>query len=63
MSRLKEQNVKTCVTLLREYINQTPSKSKRVAVLALNQLQKVMAGNGDPNGTCHSMPRADKSSG
>lgn len=61
MSYLKEQNVKTCVTLLREYINTTPSKSKRVAILALNQLQKITAGNGEPNGTCHSMPRADRS--
>jgi hypothetical protein len=63
MKRLKEQNVKRCFSLLREFINETPLNSKKeMAVLALNQLQKISAGTGNSNqGSilgCHGRPMA-----
>jgi hypothetical protein len=69
MRRLKEQNVNKCFSLLREFINETSLSSKReMAVLALNQLQKISAGTGDGDGNgngdqvdtsgCHGRPMA-----
>jgi hypothetical protein len=67
MRRLKEQNVNKCFSLLREFINETSLSSKKeMAVLALNQLQKISAGTGDGNGDgnqvdtsgCHGRPMA-----
>jgi len=71
MSHLKKQNVKQCVSLLRDYIENTPSNcEKGGAILALNQLQNISAGTGssnpafennttdeDPN--CNGKPRAN----
>jgi len=65
MKRLKEQNVNKCFSLIREFINETPLNSKKeMAVLALNQLQKISAGTGNGNSNqdsilgCHGRPMA-----
>lgn len=61
MKRLKEQNVSKCFSLLREFINETSLSSKKeMAVLALNQLQKISAGTGNQDTTsgCHGRPMA-----
>ena len=61
MKRLKEQNVNKCFSLLREFINETPLNSKKeMAVLALNQLQKISAGTGNQGSIpgCHGRPMA-----
>ncbi len=49
MSKLKKENVKKCVSLLREFVEESSShdSQKQRAILALNQLQKITAGN-DP---------------
>jgi hypothetical protein len=46
MNRLKDANVKKCVSLLREFIDEasTQDNKKRTAVLALNHLQNITAG-------------------
>ena len=70
MSRLKDENVKKCYSLLREFIEEAPSVSgkKGLAVLALSQLQKITAGTGipeevaatsTPDPHCHAIPRID----
>jgi hypothetical protein len=63
MSGLKEENIKKCVTLLREFINgpRQENRDKKVALLALDQLQKITAGqNKDVMAPqCYSKPRAD----
>jgi hypothetical protein len=69
MSRLKAENLKKCVSLLREFIDDASKEDnkKEIAILALNQLQRITAGS-DPNGgggstmggpECFSRPRAD----
>ena len=63
MSNLKAQNLKKCFSLLREFISETPLNSKKeMAVLALNQLQKISAGTGystqGSNPGCHGRPMA-----
>ena len=61
MKRLKEQNVNKCFSLLREFIDETSLSSKKgMAVLALNQLQKISAGTGNQDTTsgCHGRPMA-----
>jgi hypothetical protein len=45
MSYLKNDNVNKCVSLLREYIETPSNNKKQIAVLALDQLQKVSAGS------------------
>ena len=47
MSKLKKDNVKKCVSLLREFVEESSShdSQKQRAILALNQLQKITAGN------------------
>ncbi len=46
MSHLKEKNVTKCLSLLREFIEETSAQGnmKRTAVLALDHLQKITAG-------------------
>jgi len=48
MSRLKAKNVEKCFSLLREFIDEAEglNNKKGIAILALNQLQKIAAGNG-----------------
>lgn len=73
MNQLKNETVTKCISLLREFINQTPGmkNTKGVAILALNQLHRVTAGTdtGDPVDIsdpplfteilCEGHPRAD----
>jgi hypothetical protein len=72
MNRLKNDNLKKCFSLIREFIEDSPSLSSRkgIAVLALKQLQRITAGadvngnNGatiepDPTPGCHDIPRID----
>ncbi|MCP5051001.1 MAG: hypothetical protein GY940_27805 [bacterium] len=62
MSRLKEQNVTKCVSLLREFIGESSlqGKKKDFAILALNQLQKITAGTDSPaSAMCLGRPKAD----
>jgi hypothetical protein len=63
MSRLKSENLTKCVSLLREFIDQsTETDNKKViAKMALGQLQKITAGSSaDPlDPMCSSRPRAD----
>lgn len=46
MSKLKKENVKKCVSLLREFVEESSAldNKKERAILALNQLQKITAG-------------------
>jgi len=60
MSRLKNENLNKCVSLLREFIDEVPSSSKkRIATLALDQLQKITAGTETVFLICATRPRAD----
>lgn len=65
MSYLKNQSIEKCFSLLREYIEETPyGRNKGGAVLALEQLQRITAGNGgdQENVSCNDRPRANGSS-
>jgi len=46
MSHLKNKNSKKCLSILRQFIENVTSKGreKEIAVLALDQLQRVTAG-------------------
>ncbi|MGD2090821.1 MAG: hypothetical protein PVH61_31905 [Candidatus Aminicenantes bacterium] len=66
MSRLKTENLKQCVSILKAFIDEasTPDNKKGIAKLALNQLQRITAGNdsiesGDVSFFCFGKPRAD----
>ena len=63
MSGLEAENIKTCVSLLREFIadSRQENQKKKVALLALGQLQKITAGAGREAlaPQCYSRPRAD----
>lgn len=63
MSQLKKENVKKCLSLLREYIEESSNDKKERAVLALDQLQKITAGANSNNAVafifCLGRPRAD----
>jgi hypothetical protein len=64
MSYLKKDNIDKCFSLLREYIESTPSgKNKGGAVLALDQLHNITAGSagGPANSSCNDRPRANGS--
>lgn len=70
MSQLKNKNSKKCLSILRQFINEVPSngEEREVAILALNQLQKVTAGLSAPelsasskNRLCIGRPLADGS--
>jgi hypothetical protein len=61
MSGLKAENVKKCFYLLREFIDESQEENnkKGVAMLALNQLQKIAAGTDSAGPQCNDHPRAD----
>ena len=64
MSRLKYENLKKCVSLLREFIDEAaePNNKKVIAKMALGQLQKIKAGISSPGvlgPMCSSRPRAN----
>ena len=61
MSHLKKEMANKCVSLLREYIDESPlSDKKKTAVLALEQLQKITAGTSpSENFGCGIIPRID----
>jgi hypothetical protein len=69
MGKLKKENVKKCVSLLREFVEESSAldTKKERAILALNQLQGITAGT-DPNITiiggvylrCLGRPRVDE---
>ena len=68
MSSLKAENVKKCVSLLRDFIreSQALTNKKEIAVVALNHLQKITAGKNDGDSSnkneilsCAIIPRID----
>ena len=72
MSKLKTQNLKKCFSLLREFIDESSLHNKKgIAMLALNQLQKITAGTDStgssdgsnptdgPRSICYTRPRAE----
>lgn len=64
MSRLKAENLTKCFSLLREFIDDASelNHKKGIAIMALNQLQKITAGNikaASADMTCLTKPRAD----
>ena len=71
MSHLKNDVLNRCVSLLREFIDESDelSRKKGIAILALNQLQRITAGDSYQSGTspltspmlCSGTPRADGS--
>jgi len=64
MNNSKVENSKKCLSIIRQFIEETPlpGKSKEMAILVLHQLQKITAGadNGltAPDLTCSGRPRA-----
>jgi hypothetical protein len=67
MSYLKRENLNRCFSLLREFVEESTAQNdkKGTAILALSQLQKVMAGaevpTADPLPGCSGRPIADRS--
>ena len=60
MSRLKEQNLNKCFSMLREFIEGTPQgNQKGMAILALKQLERITAGIENPEPQCIETPLAD----
>jgi len=68
MGKLKKENVKKCVSLLREFVEESSAhdNKKERAILALNQLQEITAGNdsnitaiGDVYLRCLGRPKVD----
>jgi len=59
MSHLKDESLKKCVSMLREFIRETKSGKKGTALLALDQLQKITAGTGTSDLICATRPRVD----
>ncbi len=62
MSRLKTETVDKCISLLREYIEETSLENrKEIAILALNQLKTITAGDDPAAGyyvtSCNGNPR------
>ena len=63
MNTLKTKNLKKCLSLLREFMDEAPlTDKKKIAVLALHQLQKITAGTDDSGpamatSVCSSRPR------
>jgi len=64
MSKLKVENSKKCLSILRQFVEETSSsgKSKDLAILAINHLQKITAGTDiiltGTDFTCSERPRA-----
>jgi len=65
MSHLRDESLKQCFSLLREFIEKAPQDSRKgTATLALHQLQRITAGTTDPpESTCIGRPRADGTPG
>jgi hypothetical protein len=61
MRSLKAENIKKCVSLLQEFIEESQEEhnKKGMALLALGQLQKITAGTVSPGAQCKGHPRAD----
>jgi hypothetical protein len=67
MSKLKKENVTKCVSLLREFVEESSAleNKKERAILALNQLQRITAGTdsaevvGNVSFFCIARPRVD----
>ena len=62
MGNLKKENVTKCFSMLKEFIDgvDPQDSNKGIAVLALNQLQRITAGeDNDPFSSCIDLPRAD----
>ncbi|MCK5058112.1 MAG: hypothetical protein KAT34_15780 [Candidatus Aminicenantes bacterium] len=62
MGNLKKENVTKCFSLLKEFIDgaDPQNSNKGIAVLALDQLQKITAGtDNDLFSACIDLPRAD----
>ena len=64
MNTLKSENLKKCLSILRGFIDESPRGCKKgIAVLALDQLQRITAGDGggdSNNGNdCNGKPRID----
>jgi hypothetical protein len=64
MSKLKVESSKKCLSILRQFVEETssPSKNKDLAILAINHLQKITAGTdivlAGTDFTCSERPRA-----
>ena len=61
MSYLKKGNIKKCISLLEEFIDESreANNKKKVARLALDQLQRITAGTVAVGVQCKGHPRAD----
>lgn len=65
MSKLKSESLNKCIEILRECIDEEMHGGKKgIAVLALNQLQTITAGDGPggetgPGNDCNGTPRVD----
>jgi hypothetical protein len=62
MSHLKKENLNKCVSLLREFIDESllEDNKKGTAILALEHLQRITAGKTlEAAPQCYSRPRAD----
>lgn len=60
MSQLKNENFKKCLSVLSEFINDPFSPdSKKRAVLALSQLERITAGAAGDSSACIARPRLD----
>jgi hypothetical protein len=61
MNRLKNETTQKCLSLLRDFIEESSSlnSKKGIAVLALSQLQRVTAGSSpdEPEPGCKPSPR------
>lgn len=65
MTDLKKQNVDKCFALLREFIDEVDSRKgkKGSAILALDQLQRISAGEKGRAPLCLGRPRSDSGPG
>lgn len=70
MERLKQKSSKKCLSILRQFINEVPSNEgqREVAILAIDQLQRITAGRsprdlagGSEKRICIGKPLADAS--
>ena len=67
MSNLKNDTLRRCFSLLREYVEESRAEAnkKGTAILTLNQLQKIMAGtDGEAivfDGLCNGKPILNRS--
>jgi hypothetical protein len=56
MANLKAENVNKCVSILKRFIDDSPSADKESAVLALKQLRKITAGMDTLGAPCGPRP-------